>query len=51
MTSFSSAVKVAKRYSENQKYFCGLFGNIEKNYGEITGFCQKLLSYLSVDEC
>ena len=32
--SFSSAVRVAKRYSKNQNIFCGLFGNVEKYYSE-----------------
>ena len=32
--SFSSAVRVAKRYSKNQNVFVGFFGNVEKDYGE-----------------
>ena len=33
--SFSSAVRVAKRYSKNQNVFVGFFGNIEKNCGKL----------------
>ena len=48
--SFSSAVRVAKRYSKNQNFFVG-FSEILQNLWGKTRFCQKLLSYLSVDEC
>ena len=48
--SFSSAVRVAKRYSKNQNIFVG-FSEMLKKIMVKTRFCQKLLSYLSVDEC
>ena len=51
--SFSSAVKVAKPYSKNQNIFCGLFGNVEKNYSEKLNFvknCFHILPWTNVKE-
>ena len=47
--SFSSAVRVAKRYSKTQNIFVG-FSEMLKKIMMKTGFCEKLLSYLSMDE-
>ena len=49
--SFSSAVRVAKRYSKNQNIFVSFSKMLKKNHGKKTEFCQKLLSYPIVDEC
>ena len=52
--SFSSAVRVAKRFSINQNTFVhGLLGNVEKNYGEKLDFvknCFHILPWTNVKE-
>ena len=51
--SFSSAVRVAKRYSKNQNIFVGFPEMLKKNYGEKLNFfknCFHILPWANVKE-
>ena len=51
--SFSSVVRVAKRYSKNQNNFVGFSENVEKYYSEKLDFvknCFHILSWTNVKE-
>ena len=51
--SFSSAVRVAKRYSKNQNIFVGFWEMLKKNYGEKLDFvinCFHILPWTNVKE-